>query len=201
MEPEASRVSIPPSTSPTTVVIEQRRGRGFFRALAIVFVVLVLGGLTLSAMAVAGAIALLAGTSDSQVEEKYHSLSKTALNKVAIITVEGTIIDGENVKKQIDHAHDDEHVKAIVLRIDSPGGSVTGSDYIYHHLVKLRKDRKLPIVVSMGGIAASGGYYVAMAIGDEKDVIFAEPTTWTGSIGVVIPHFDLSGFVGKLDVS
>ena len=51
---------------------------------------------------------------------------------------------------------------------------------------------KIPIVVSMGGLAASGGYYVAMAVGERAGTIFAEPTTWTGSIGVVIPHYDLA---------
>ncbi|MGH7134282.1 MAG: signal peptide peptidase SppA, partial [Pirellulales bacterium] len=99
------------------------------------------------------------------------------------------------------HVRDDEAVKAVVLRVNSPGGTVSGSDYLYHHLKKMVADRKLPLVVSMGGIAASGGYYVAMAVGDEKEVIFAEPTTWTGSIGVVIPHYDVSGLMEKLEIS
>jgi protease-4 len=64
----------------------------------------------------------------------------------------------------------------------------------------LADDRKLPIVVSMGSICASGGYYVAMAVGDQPDAIFAEPTTWTGSIGVVIPHYDLSGLLASWNV-
>jgi protease-4 len=58
----------------------------------------------------------------------------------------------------------------------------------------------LPLVVSMGGMAASGGYYVSMASGDQTDVIFAEPTTWTGSIGVVIPHYTVAGLMEKYDV-
>jgi protease IV len=89
----------------------------------------------------------------------------------------------------------------VVLRIDSPGGTVTGSDYIYHHLRKLAEEKKLPIVVSMGGICASGGYYIAMSEGDQKDAIFAEPTTWTGSIGVIIPHYDLSGLMKAMNVA
>jgi protease-4 len=64
----------------------------------------------------------------------------------------------------------------------------------------LVEDRKLPLVVSMGGVCASGGYYVAMAAGDQLDSIFAEPTTWTGSIGVIIPHFDLSGTLSALQI-
>ena len=148
------------------------------------------------------AVGSLASSSDSSVEEKYHSLDRHGADKIAIISVEGTILEGNGfVKKQIDRVRDDPHVKAVVLRVDSPGGTVTGSDYIYHHLNELKRDRKLPIVVSMGGMAASGGYYVSMAVGDTKESIFAEPTTWTGSIGVVIPHYDLAGAMEELHIS
>ena len=86
-----------------------------------------------------------------------------------------------------------------MLRVDSPGGTVSGSDYIYHHLREMpREKRKIPLVVSMGGMAASGGYYVSMAVGHEPDTIFAEPTAFTGSIGVIIPHYDLAGLMEKI---
>jgi len=134
------------------------------------------------------------------IQEKYHSGDKYGRDKVAIISVVGTIIDGSSVKKQIDRVRDDPNVKAVVLRVDSPGGTVYGSDYIYHHLKKLKKEKQIPLVVSMGGVAASGGYYVSMAVGDQEKSIFAEPTTTTGSIGVMIPHYDISGLLGKLDV-
>ena len=133
--------------------------------------------------------------------ERYHSLSKVARNKIAIITVSGVIVDGEGyVKKQIERVRQDEDVKAIVLRVNSPGGTVTGSDYILHHLNRLRAERKLPLVVSMGSVAASGGYYVSMAVGDQPKSIYAEPTTTTGSIGVMIPHYDLSGLLERINV-
>ena len=139
---------------------------------------------------------------ENNILEKYHSLSKTAEDKVAIISVEGAILGGEGyVKHQIDRVRDDEHVKAIVLRVDSPGGTVTGSDYIYHHLKQLAKERSIPLVVSMGSIAASGGYYVSMAAGDNDKTIYAEPTCWTGSIGVIIPHYDVSGLLEKWNVA
>jgi len=129
-------------------------------------------------------------------QEKYHSLSETAQQKIAVVEVSGAIMKGDGfVKDQLDHIREDEDVVAVVLRIDSPGGTVTGSDYLYHHIRELCEDRGLPLVVSMGGICASGGYYLAMAVGDEEDTIFAEPTTWTGSIGVVIPHYDFSGLL------
>lgn len=134
-------------------------------------------------------------------QEKYHSLSKEAKKKIAIIDVSGTIMEGDGfVKDQLDRVRKDQDVVAIVLRINSPGGTVTGSDYLYHHTRELCEDKDLPLVVSMGSICASGGYYIAMAVGDQEDAIFAEPTTWTGSIGVVIPHYDFSGMLENYDV-
>ena len=141
------------------------------------------------------------GGSEAQVREKYHSHSRAASDKVAIITVDGTIMAGDGfVKKQIDAVRHDDHVKAVVLRVDSPGGTVTGSDYIYHHLKELVAERKIPLVVSMGSIAASGGYYISMAAGPGNKRIYAEPTCWTGSIGVIIPHYDLAGLLARWDI-
>jgi protease IV len=135
-------------------------------------------------------------------QEKWHSLSESADKKVAIIKIEGTILDPEGfIKQQIDRVRKDDDVVAVVLRIDSPGGTVTASDYLYHYLKKLAADRELPMVVSMGGLCASGGDYLAMAAGGaHEDVIFAEPSTWTGSIGVLIPHYDFSGLLERWDV-
>ena len=138
---------------------------------------------------------------DSKVVEKYHSLSRVAATKVAIVDVAGAIMSGQGfARSQLDHIEEDEQVKAIVLRVDSPGGTVSGSDELHHRLAKLVAARNLPVVVSMGGIAASGGYYVAMANGGREGVIFAEPATLTGSIGVIIPHFDVSKLLEKYDV-
>jgi protease-4 len=141
-------------------------------------------------------------TGEGGITEKWHSLSKSpTADKVAIVAIEGTIVgDAAFVKKQIDAVRDDERVKAIVVRVDSPGGTVTGSDYIYHHLKKLAADKRVPLVVSMGGIAASGGYYVAMAAGDVENTIYAEPTTWTGSIGVIIPHYQVADLLERWDI-
>jgi len=135
------------------------------------------------------------------IYESYHSGAEFASDKVAIISLTGVIVEGDGfVKRQIDRVREDDNVKAIVLRIDSPGGTVTGSDYIYHHLTRLRQERNLPLVVSMGSMAASGGYYAAMAVADQPKSIFAEPTTTTGSIGVIIPHYDISGLMARYDV-
>jgi len=134
-------------------------------------------------------------------QEKYHSLSSEAQKKIAIVEVAGTIMEGDGfIKAQLDRIRKDDDVVAIVLRVNSPGGTVTGSDYLYHHTRELCQDRELPLVVSMGSICASGGYYISMAVGDQEDAIFAEPTTWTGSIGVVIPHYDFSGLLENYHV-
>ncbi len=138
---------------------------------------------------------------EAKVVEKYHSLARFAPAKVAVVNISGAIMGGQGFARwQLDRIADDESVKAVVLRVDSPGGTVSGSDEIHHRLANIARERNLPVVVSMGGIAASGGYYVAMANGGRDDVIFAEPATLTGSIGVIIPHFDLSRLMKKLDV-
>jgi len=143
-----------------------------------------------------------AGAGDRRVREEFYALNKRGKYKVAVISIEGVILEGEGfVKRQIDQVRRDEDVKAVVLRVNSPGGTVSGADYLYHHLSRLRKERRLPMVVSMGSIAASGGYYVAMAVGTgHSDTIFAEPTTWTGSIGVIIPHYDASQLLNQIGV-
>jgi protease IV len=161
-----------------------------------------------SALAITLLVLLLyvSGTADyydttGNITEKYVSGSKTASDKVAIVSIEGVIMEGQGfVKHQIDRIREDKNVKAVVVRVDSPGGTVTGSDYIYHHLNKLREEKGIPVVVSMGSVAASGGYYVSMAVGDQEKAIYAEPTTTTGSIGVIIPHYNISGLLKNYHV-
>jgi protease IV len=207
--PESRKPQEPPLATPVAYPPEffmaRRRTPGWARfllpLLIVGFVGLLLfgfGALVLVGMGGIGA--------DSNVRERHFSHEESAPNKVAIISVEGTIISGEGiVKKQIDRAREDESVKAVVLKVDSPGGTITGSDYIYHHLRELVEDRsdgqrKFPLVVSMGGLAASGGYYVSMAVGDTPESVFAEPTTWTGSIGVIIPRFDFSKLLSEYGI-
>ena len=135
------------------------------------------------------------------ITEKFVSGSENSNDKVAVINVTGAIMGGDGyVKHQIDRVRKDKKVCAVVLRVNSPGGTVTGSDYIYHHLNELREDNDLPLVVSMGAMAASGGYYISMCVGDQEKVIYAEPTTTTGSIGVIIPHYNVSGLLKEYGV-
>lgn len=115
-------------------------------------------------------------------------VSGTKPEKVAIIQLDGVILEGAlgYVHRQIEQAARDKNVKAVVLRVNSPGGSITASDDLFRRLVELRdgntqkKHDPKPLVVSMASLAASGGYYVALP----GDQVFAERTTLTGSIGV-----------------
>lgn len=159
---------------------------------------------TLFSLSILLNIALLAASADyfateDKLKEKYHSGSKTSREKIAVIEVSAAIMPPytERVISAIKKARDDDEVKGVLLKIDSPGGMVTDSHQIYHQLELLRA--KKPIYVLMEDIAASGGYYIAMGSGKEGK-IFAEPTTWTGSIGVILPHYQLEGLVEKLGI-
>jgi protease-4 len=200
--PQDSTAPQPLNTAPGPMpqVVVQQAGSSFFLRLVAFFGWA--GFLFCGLWAVSQLIALGQYFDRSEgISEKYHSGRKFASDKIAVIHVSGMIMTGDGfVKRQIDRVRDDESVKAVVVRIESPGGTITGSDFIYHHLKQLREERKLPLVVSMGSIAASGGYYVAMAVGDGQDSIFAEPTTTTGSIGVIIPHYDLTGAMEHLGI-
>lgn len=131
--------------------------------------------------------------------EKYHSGEKLSDDKIALIRIDGTIMPPftGRVLKAIKKAKDDKSVKGVLIAVNSPGGLVADSHQIYHKLKELSAAK--PMVVSMGSMAASGGYYVAMGAG-ENAKIFAEPTTWTGSIGVIIPHYEAKELAEKVGV-
>jgi protease-4 len=107
----------------------------------------------------------------------------------------GGLVGSDTIVRGLRQARQDDAVRAIVLRVDSPGGSGTASDAVWHEVGLARKAK--PVVVSMGDYAASGGYYIAMG----ADAIVAEPGTITGSIGVFSGKFSLRGLYGKLGIS
>lgn len=114
--------------------------------------------------------------------------------KVAIVNVTGVIIDSSGVVEELKKHAKDNSIKAIVIRIDSPGGAVAPSQEIYNEVLKVKEKKK--VVVSMGSVAASGGYYIAAA----ADKIVANAGTLTGSIGVImeIPNFE--GLMKKIGI-
>jgi len=102
--------------------------------------------------------------------------------RVGLVEIVGEIDDPEPIVDQIDRMERDSNIRAVVVRLDSPGGGVAASQEIYEAVRKLREDGKKPVIASMGGVAASGAYYVACA----ADSIVANAGTLTGSIGVIM---------------
>ena len=122
--------------------------------------------------------------------------------KVAVVEVQGVIgvgadrgLDTESIVRTLGEYRDDPAVRAVVLRIDSPGGVVAPTQEIFTAVRRLREAKK-PVVASLGSVAASGGYYVAVS----ADRIFASPGTLTGSIGVVMQLANVEGLLKKVGV-
>ncbi len=115
-------------------------------------------------------------------------------DKIGILEVDGTIVDARRMVDLIEDFGDRSNIKAVVIRIDSPGGGVGPSQEIYTQLKHLAK--KKPLIVSMGSVAASGGYYLAVA----GERIFANPGTITGSIGVIMSFPNYQELMGKVGI-
>jgi len=113
-------------------------------------------------------------------------------NKIGVIDITGEISDSTAILQQLDAFNKNKHIKAIILRIDSPGGGVGASQEIYREVTKITKTKK--VIVSMGGTAASGGYYIASA----GDKIVANPGTITGSIGVIMEFIRIDELSKKI---
>ncbi len=192
------RVSYAPPPPPA------RRGRTGFWILAFLLAVSLVGNFLLL-MAV---MVLVRGGPSEGREQKLQEVvveSADTSKRIALLRIEGIIVeelsgrltpsgaDYEFVKKQVDQIIADERVKAVVVVVNSPGGGASASDMILKQLRRLRDERGLPVVVQMGSLAASGGYYVAMA----GEYIFAQPTTITGSIGVVAQFFSLENLLSE----
>ncbi len=131
---------------------------------------------------------------------KPGSVMRHEKNKVAVVYVDGNIMTGDSrgnsvggrtIAEKLKQAREDKNTKAVVLRVNSPGGSITGAEIIWHELDMTRQEK--PVIVSMGGMAASGGYYIACP----ADMILADRTTLTGSIGVFSLLFDVGDALHK----
>lgn len=115
-------------------------------------------------------------------------------DKVALVRVEGVLLDSKDIIEELKKYSDDASIKAIVLRVDSPGGGVAPSQEIYEEIVKIKAKKK--IVVSMGSVAASGGYYISCP----AHKIVANAGTLTGSIGVIMEIPNIEGLMQKIGV-
>jgi protease IV len=131
--------------------------------------------------------------------------------KILLIDISGTISEQERsagllgrsepsmvslIRESLQKAEKDDRIAGLILRINSPGGTVTASDIIHHEIVEFRKHRHVPVLACIMSIGTSGGYYVAAA----ADEIIAHPTAVTGSIGVILMKFNVEGLMGKIGV-
>lgn len=176
---------------------------GIWRMIGIVVLVGVVGFNLLLFLGMFGAIgALGGGKSDPHGVHEFpreHGEGK----KIAVISIDGVIMEGGSgglfggggpdpvamVEDGLKRAAGDSDVAAVILQVNSPGGGVTASDYIYDSIVRFRAESKKPVVVFMKDLAASGGYYVSAP----ADYIIASPTTLTASIGVIIQGYNFHG--------
>lgn len=202
----------PPGTGWQAVYIKKSRGAGFWVATGlatfffictILLFLLFIGSIMLGKAFV---------TSPAAKDKKMFAetvVEENGENKIAIIPIKG-ILSNESVeslfiekpsiveiiKQQLEQAAGDNHVKAVLLEIDSPGGGITASDIIYNQIIKFKTTAKKNVVVYMQDIAASGGYYISSA----ADAIVAHPTTITGSIGVIMPLINVAELINRYGI-
>ena len=182
------------------------RGRGWF---FFSLVLLILLGLTwLGILGGVGDDLALKGTSADGLwkETVVRDNASTNRVKVALIEADGIISSlslsssgggmASSIKRQLQLAAEDENVEGVLLRIDSPGGEVLASDDIYREIERFQRETGKPVVASMSGLAASGGYYIAAPC----RWIVANPLTITGSIGVILHSYNYRGLLDKVGV-
>ncbi|MGE4558244.1 MAG: signal peptide peptidase SppA [Desulfovibrionaceae bacterium] len=151
-------------------------------------------------------VRLFSDASDPLME---YILSGEGPGKVLLLSLDGVISDQPNrgvfsskpsmvqdVVSQLDKASRDDEIKAVVLKINSPGGTVTASDILFHEIMEFKKRSKAKVLAVQMDVAASGGYYVSLA----ADKIIAHPTTITGSVGVIFLSPELYGLMDKIGV-
>ncbi len=155
-----------------TKLISFKRLKGFFTLVGAVFSILIVLTILLS---------LFAGDSGLALGDK-----------VGIVKIEGVIVDSIDINRQIREFSERDDIKGVIIRINSPGGSVAPSQEIYGEVKRLSSRKK--VVASMSSVAASGGYYIALG----ADKIVANPGTITGSIGVIVQFMNFEGLLSKI---
>ncbi len=179
--------------------ITTRSGRAIFVALGLLFL--------------GGCVTVNLFPEDRGLVEKDLRPAGGAVEKVVFLPVRGFIGDQANKKgtpflggrvnqvrqleRELDKASRDPHVRGVVLEIDSPGGTVTASDRLYHRIMLFRERTRIPVVAFFGDLGASGAYYAAMA----ADEVWAHPTSVVGSIGVLIANIGVEGLMKKVGIT
>ncbi len=212
----------------TSVNEKPEKGRKFFRSPVVVSIVKIVAvgiftvSLLISFIFVVFLIVGTAAVARKGVERGYPGYQKYYLEtkapalkadlapEIAVCYIDGVITEydqrdtflGYNekpvngVKNRLDIVRTDDRIKGVLLVVDSPGGGVTASDVLYNYIMEFREETGIPVVTLMKQVAASGAYYVAAA----SDAIVAYPTAITGSIGVIMYSFNLSGLMEKYGV-
>ncbi|MGA2660744.1 MAG: signal peptide peptidase SppA [Verrucomicrobiota bacterium] len=204
-------ISPPPRPTTAPLPAEPRRGRGWM-IFALVLLVLLTFSVLWNLLSLIGSLGLGEGARYSRpygprIEEAVVSREAHAVDKIAVVPVYGVIIGqgaGEGgfvsadvVKAELRRALEDDDVKAVILKVDSPGGEVLASDEIYRAIAEFQKRKNgKPVVASMGDLAASGGYYVSSPC----RWIVAHELTITGSIGVIMHGWNYRGLMDKVGV-
>jgi protease-4 len=181
MPVDGEHQATPPAPEPASVYVPVERPR---RSRAGMFFFGALSGclLVVGAFVLVGLLAL-SGTDTSEI--------RLGGEKVAVIPIEGEIVEAREALDLLEKYASNDSVKAIVIRINSPGGAIAPSQEIYSAIRRTRKESGKPIVASLDSVAASGGFYIAAAC----DRIVANPGTITGSIGVILQWFDMKELV------
>lgn len=184
-----------PQPQPPQVVQVVARSGGFTQAVILVLALFLFAAVFFTGITFGVIGMLAAGQVDDVVLER--NIRDGGTQRIAILPVNGAIDDDQArfVRAAVAHILDDSSIEGVVLRVDSPGGGVAPSDQIWHEVGRLQRAR-LPVVASFGGVAASGGYYVACA----TDHIVAEPTCITGSIGVIAQVLTVESLMAKIGV-
>ena len=180
----------PPPGMPPIYIQFPKQGRGT-KIILIIVVLLLLGSIAIN-LSLMAAVAMFTGTGPFATRVVQEGEKDQT---IAVYNIVGAIDDRQAAmfRRFVKHAIEDEDIKAVVLRVDSPGGGVSSSDQMNSKVRELVASRK-NVVVSMGGMAASGGYYVSVP----AEKIYAEPTTVTGSIGVIAMMPILKGTMEKI---
>jgi protease-4 len=210
--------TVPPLLMPPPVIApppppKLRHSRGWMITTIILFVLLVFSVFVIFTQFISSALSFNDGFKGGITREigprldEYVLQDNDAANKIAVIPVEGIITDQRTdrmdnsmvdvIRAQLDHAKKDHRVKAVVLKVDSPGGEVLASDEINKAVARFQEDSGKPVICSMGSLAASGGYYISAPC----RWIVANPLTITGSIGVILHTWNYRGLMDKVGLA
>lgn len=166
----------------------------------------------ISAFFIQGCAGLIPPTAVRPLTER--TIGGEGRDKILVIDVSGLITDKEKgdalglglrkeprisarIKEELDKARKDERIKAVILRLNTPGGVVTTCDIIHHEIESFKEETKTPVVAQLMGVAASGGYFIAAS----ADKVVAHPTTVTGGVGVVAYRLSATGLMEKIGIS